>query len=43
MGGEKLDKLHAVYGYTRLAIQRHLNGYQAATDDFSSSLSPPLI
>lgn len=37
--GEKLDKLHVVYGYTHLAIQRHLNCYQAATDDIPSSLS----
>lgn len=41
--GKKMDKLHAVYGHTRLAIQRNLNGYQAATDDIPSSLSPPLI
>ena len=35
-----MGKLHAVYGYTHLAIQRHLNGYGAATDDIPSSLSP---
>jgi len=34
-----MDKLHVVYGYTRLAIQRHLNGCQAATDDIPSPLA----